>query len=281
MISIMPRMLQQIVPYLKPSGKNANNSVTKTVISDKHNYQIRKIIRDLLAYRYIILSKKSSEKYFARSVKSNALVAHAKRLHANVYVQRGFVLPEHLDSEGMIAFSHDPHQKHAQYFITTLYENDNILASARQIQATKRMGFYSFPILSQANINKDIKSNIMAGKPDEYVEISALIKRQGSSVLAPLYLYRSMWRHSLQEDHNYWLMACDVRLYSRLKLLFGEAIKPIGSVTPYLGGDVIPAILDVKQSHLILGNHTKLVLNPFKKRLRQRLLMFFLGKEEL
>jgi hypothetical protein len=40
-------------------------------------------------------------------------------------------------------------------------------------------------------------------------------------------------------------MACDVRLYYRLKLLYGPALTKIGKQTHYQGGDVIPVALHI------------------------------------
>jgi hypothetical protein len=45
-----------------------------------------------------------------------------------------------------------------------------------------------------------------------------------------------------------WLMACDVRLFQRLKIMLGDAIVQVGKQTVYQGGDVIPAMVKPRQA---------------------------------
>jgi hypothetical protein len=80
-----------------------------------------------------------------------------------------------------------------------------------------------------------------------------LAKQRGVSRLAPLLLYRAMWQHSLEQRHKLWLLACDYRLFARLKLLFGPAIQKAGPVTFYLGSDSVPAVLKLTSSIRAMG----------------------------
>jgi hypothetical protein len=69
-------------------------------------------------------------------------------------------------------------------------------------------------------------------------------------------------------------MACDVRLYERLKVLFGPALKKIGNQTPYPGGDVIPAVLFPQDALAALLDDQP--INPITRRLRHQVIRFLL-----
>lgn len=191
-----------------------------------------------------------SHDYFAHPVETEDHLGQAKRLHAEVYVSRGFVPPEDISKDGTLKRLADPHQHHARYFAVIPGKSDSgeIVAAARQIELDPKKGFDSFPIMRLAHIYPSERAKILRCKPGDFVEISALVKKRGMSSLIPLFLYRAMWHHSLRHEHRYWLMACDVRLYERLKLLFGGAITQIGDVTPYYGGNIVPAKLNLKRS---------------------------------
>lgn len=238
---------------------------------------IRATIRDISTYHHLLSGKKVKTAFASASVYDEELIVQAKKLHAGVYLDRGFISPDHVDAEGIMKIGHDPHQNHSIYFVVS--ENSEIghpiIATARQIAATNELGFDSFPILEQARLFPKEKQRIKRGLPQDYVEISGLAKAYGVSSMAPLFLYRAMWHYSLKTEQKYWLMACDVRLYKRLKLLFGPSIRQIGDVTPYMGGDVIPAILDVPSSLAVLSNAMPIV-NPINRRIRRAILLFFL-----
>jgi hypothetical protein len=171
----------------------------------------------------------------------------AKRLHALVYLRRGFVDIQDI-SNGHIGTRSDPHQKHAVYFVAMDKKHHMVLATARQIHAQRIDGHRSFPMIVQANLYEKTRRWIEAHEPKACVEISALAKHQAADSVTPLLLYRAMWHQSIREHHKVWLMACDVRLYGRLKILFGPAIRKAGKVTAYYGGRVVPAVLDVQGS---------------------------------
>jgi len=215
--------------------------------------------------------------FASASIYDEELILKAKKLHASVYLNRGFISLDHLNAQGVLKLDHDPHQFHATYFVVT--ENSEIgnpiIATARQISATEELGFDSFPILDKARLFPKDKRRIKRGLPQDYVEISGLAKAVGVSSMAPLFLYRAMWHYSLTTEQKYWLMACDVRLYKRLKLLFGPSIRQIGESSLYQGGDVIPAILDIPSSLAVVSN-TMPIFNPLNRQIRRAILIFFL-----
>lgn len=178
----------------------------------------------------------------------------AKKLHAAEYLARGFIEENDIFDE-IIHEDSDPYQKHAIYFVVK--NKQNVVGVARQIiyKGTGEMK-ESFPILVKANIYSRYRAKIERQHPHTIVEISALVKRRGESSIVPIVLYRSLWQYSRKHGHDFWIMACDVRLYHRLRLLFGPAILKIGKTTPYFGGDVVPSALHIPSSEYYLRQHT-------------------------
>ena len=171
----------------------------------------------------------------------------AKKLHASVYLAKDFVSESDLE-EDIIHHRSDPHQNHAEYFVVK--RRNVVVAVARQI-VYKGVGEHheSYPVLSKAIIFERSRQRIISHHPKEIVEISALVKMKGESSIVPLLLYRALWRHSYKKKHRLWIMACDVRLYERLKILFGATLTRIGQRTPYKGGDVIPVAIDLPRAY--------------------------------
>lgn len=180
----------------------------------------------------------------------------AKKLHAKVYLERTFIDSEDVGKDGTIHHEADPHQRHSDYFVVVDKDRpDKVLATARQIKTVN--GHHDLPVLVQARVNRRSHSNILKVTPEHCIEISGLAKEKDVPSEAALELYRSMWLYSIEHGHKYWLMACDVKLYKRLKILFGSSIKRIGRQTSYKGGDIIPCSLDLDKSHIVLTRNLK------------------------
>lgn len=207
--------------------------------------RLKRKVKDSLTYARVLSNTDFASLYEVKKLSSEDTddILAAKRLHAAVYLSIGFV--DHTDiSEGIIHDLSDPHQHHAQYFVVK--RGQTVVAVARQITYKGEGPHHeSFPVLDKAILSERSRQRILAVHPHEITEISALVKKSGESPLAPILLYRALWRHSLHSNHRVWVMACDVRLYERLKLLFGPALKKIGQRTPYKGGDVIPVTIDI------------------------------------
>lgn len=205
------------------------------------------------------------------------LLDDARKLHASVYLAKGFVSPQDLDESGRLHTIADSHQNHSHYFVITLEEDgvESVVATARQIEAKETKGVSSFPIVEKSKIYNRALAEISSQNPYACVEISGLAKRRGTSPAAILLLYREMWYRSLRDGHTLWLMACDVKLYDKLSILFEGAIQKIGAKTSYQGGDVIPAMLRPQEALGSLINVTK--ASKFRKRVfRKKLLEFLL-----
>lgn len=206
---------------------------------------LKRKIKDSLTYARVLSNYEFASRYYVKMLTPEDTddIYAAKRLHAAVYLSRGFV--DHTDiSEGIIHDVSDPHQHHSQYFVVK--RGSEVVAVARQITYKGEGAHHeSFPILDKAILSERSRRRILSIHPHEITEISALVKKSGESPIAPILLYRELWRHSLRHKHRVWVMACDIRLYERLKLLFGPALTKIGQRTPYKGGDVIPVTINI------------------------------------
>ena len=215
----------------------------------------RHTMSDFYTYLRLFKSEPNVGRYTVSIAKegSEELLA-AKKLHAAEYLARGFIEAKDI-SEGVIHKRSDPYQSHAIYFVVK--NKQNVVGVARQIVYKGSGGMNeSFPILDKANIYPRYRAKIEGQQPQCIVEISALVKKRGESSIVPIVLYRSLWQYSRKHGHEFWVMACDIRLYHRLRLLFGPAILQIGKITPYFGGDIVPAALHIPSSEYYLREHT-------------------------
>ncbi len=208
--------------------------------------------------------------------RTHDLVDDAQKLHASIYLSRGYVSEEDVDETGRLHKLSDSHQEHSHYFVVTVEENgvENVVATARQIESVEPLGMNSFPIIKRSKIYQRSLFEIMGQTPESCIEISGLAKKRGTNSAAVLLLYREMWYRSLRDGHTLWLMACDVVLYEKLIILFEGAIQKIGSRTSYQGGDVIPAMIRPLEVLDSLISATK--SSHYQKRVFRRKLLSFL-----
>ncbi len=231
-------------------------------------------IRDLIHYSRAF-SRQEHTGMVVKEVDDEAYLIAAKKLHASVYLGRGFVQPEDVD-DGILTEIADPHQKHSTYFVVTEKNSGHIIATSRQIEANGRKKHNSFALMGKAFLYPGAVRRIKSHQPEDAVEISGLAKQRGVSKLAPLLLYRAMWHRSLKSKHKLWLLAIDSKLFIRLKLLFGPTIRKSGRVTPYYGGDVVPATLDVQASVVGLNRCLKKA-TPLQRPLRMAVIRFMIN----
>lgn len=241
----------------------------------KSKQHIKKAARDFTAIRRMVKGLHQIEPHsIARGDLENLgeEIIAAQKLHAEVYLRRGFIEKKDIHG-GRMTHKADPHQQHALYFVVKKSKQDGtkqIVATARQIYHHPDKGFLSFPVVERANLNLEMLKSLVSHNPEKCVEISGLAKHRDTSSATVLLLYRAMWHYSLEQKHQLWVMACDVRLYRRLRLLFGPAIKQIGEETPYRGGNVIPAMLNPQEA-----------LTEFIRISRRRALMFGISRKVL
>ena len=105
----------------------------------------------------------------------------AKSLHAQVYLENGFIADKQLNRNGHIKLEHDPYQAHSGYFVVIekLGRVERVVATARQIKATGHKGHASFPTMAKLKLEPHVRSAIESLDPKDCVEISALAKEKG------------------------------------------------------------------------------------------------------
>lgn len=202
--------------------------------------------------------------------------AAARKLHAEVYLRKGFIYEQDVDSDGFITLAADPYQAHATQFVICRIQADGseeVVATSRLIFSCKK-GLADLPLLQQAKLYPDIAKSIANYDHKKSAEVSGLVKRQGVSMIATLLLYRLMWRYSLERGDELWLMACSPALFRRLKRLFGETVTQIGDPAHYTGEDVIPAMVEVQRGSEMLKKRAQ-TRHPWKRIINKELLAFF------
>ena len=225
-----------------------------------------RLIKRRLIGQTIQLEKQVSQDTHSFVVKKHAeitpaLLGEAKKLHASIYLERSYIDHSDVGSNGYMNYRADPHQRHSEYFIAIDKNYPNkVLVTVRQIRAD--IGHDQLPILSLARLKTKSKSEVLSVASSQITEISGLAKAHGVPSAAVLELYFAMWSESMKRSDKIWLMACDVKLYNRLKILFGGTITRIGKRTRYKGGDIIPCKLELSASHvkLLKNLHSKHLL---------------------
>lgn len=206
--------------------------------------KIVRLLRDYVRFQRLF-SQNNSGGYHAYALDEThtSILEEAKRLHASEYLLRNFVLPEDIH-DGIIHEKSDPHQTHSTYFVVE--KNQTVVALVRLIKYKgKGPAKESFPVLNHAYIYPRSLRRIDDLRPEQIVEVSALVKKRGESSIATMMLYAQITHYVIRHRHRLFIMACDLRLYERLKILFGPAMTKIGRQTPYQGADVMPIAIDV------------------------------------
>jgi hypothetical protein len=231
-------------------------------------------VRDFIDY-LLAFKRKEFTGLEVLEVNNHDHLLAAKKLHAKVYLERGFVGARDVDKNDILTTKKDPYQGHSVYFLVIDKKTKEVIATARQILALPGQEHESFPLVKYTSLYTKAYDMISAHDPKLCVEISGLAKKRGASKLAPLLLYRAMWHYSLKQHHTLWLLTCDVRLFARLKLLFGPAILRVGRTNFYLGSDVVPAVLKV-QSGVTELRHSLITSTPVARALRRRVTRFLI-----
>ncbi|HSE60743.1 MAG TPA: hypothetical protein VLA88_00440 [Candidatus Saccharimonadales bacterium] len=236
--------------------------------------RLQKHLRDLIDYWRAFRRQEYTE-LKVHKVNTDDYITAARKLHAEVYLDRKFVKPKDIVN-GFLTSKIDSYYKHSQYFVVTNKKTGAIIATARQINAINSKGHNSFAMFKHTPLYKRSIKLITRHDPVDCVEISGLAKHRGVSKIAPLLLYRAMWQHSVEQKHKLWLLACDYRLFVRLKLLFGPAIQKAGRASYYLGSNSVPAILNVPTS-LRAMNRAVSGATFYERWLRRRVTRFMLN----
>ncbi|NCU30749.1 methyltransferase domain-containing protein [Candidatus Saccharibacteria bacterium] len=242
----------------------------------KHNKLKRLLNKKLYHFLDVIISYQAPAweelvgKYEVCSLNDHNQLLEAKRLHAEVYLDRNFITEQVLQ-DGVIKLEADPHQEHANYFGVINKESRAVEAIARQIPHKEGV---CLPIFERVKLKKDYSYV----ERREIVEISAFVKRRGVDSRTLLLLFNEMFTHSKAQGHRYWLMAVDKKVYWRLKTLFGPVIRRIGPETFYMGSIVVPAEIDMDEVGRLLKRGYYFSLPPLRS-IRRILYLYFTASE--
>lgn len=241
-------------------------SILRKLLPERIYHQID----TLQTYRPIPFENLRS-RYSVRLLSKGYSLEDAKRLHASVYLKRGFVDQTDVKN-GKLHHRADPYQRHAYYF-GVFDENNEVVALARQIYQNESN--YTLPIFKYIKLYKEYRHL----HPSQVVEISAFVKSKGTDSRALLLLFHAMMQHSKIQRHRYWLLACDTRVYWRLKSLFGPVIRKVGPETFYMGSNVVPAEIDIDLAPKYLKRGYRMSMPPTRS-IRKFLYSSFTEPEE-
>ena len=194
-----------------------------------------------------------AKRYKVRRVTEGRYLNEAKKLHASVYLAHDFVTKKDITKAGHLMTRADPHADHAEYFVAIDSKSDAVVALVRQIYQDSG---YRLPVFHHSLTQADYSH----AHRDDIVEISAFAKKPGTDSRVTLLLFREMLRHSRQKGHQYWVFACDSKVYRSLKTLFGKLLRKTGPETFYMGSLVVPAEVDLdRAAHQLRRNYRKSV----------------------
>lgn len=175
----------------------------------------------------------------ARLLTDEAETLQARRLHASVYLDAGYITHEDLAADGTVGSSKDPWPAVSTYF--AVVRDGVVAATSRQICLVDPA---HLPALRLAGLDEAEVAKVLDLPPAAVVEISALAAGREALATDVTAVYARMWRESLERGHQVWIMAVDRRLYVQLRRVFaGPALRPIGPVQDHLGSAVVPAAL--------------------------------------
>jgi hypothetical protein len=183
-----------------------------------------------------------------------SLIREARQLIATSYLKLGFIEPEHIDEEGVLAEEHDPYMTHSEYYLIRKSvegsEEPIITSTIRKIIFNSEKGKESFPVMEHSDkFYPESQDQIEKVGLENCVEISALAKIKTDDPMESLKLYRSMWQEALtrrgtDKEEKLWIMASSPVLFDKFKIIFNGAVKRIGPNLDYPGQETIPALLD-------------------------------------
>lgn len=219
---------------------------------------------------YYRMLDKEPDNYECYQANDSEVLKEAKVLHANVYFSKGYVKPDEINEEGILHAEGDPYQKFAHYFVVRRVDTQKVVALGRLIYAPPDTVLADFQMLTHMALFEEEKPRILRHGVKHALEVSAVVKAPGESSLAVLLLYREMWRFSLQNKCQVWLMACNSNLFTSLKTLFGSALHQVGPRQPFRNHQFVPAMVELEPAYKILSRNSaprRLFRNPVQHKL--------------
>ncbi len=176
-----------------------------------------------------------------------ARIDECRRLVTERYLGEGYIGTNDLEPDtGLMNSQVDPYYKHSEYFWAT-DSFGNVEATIRLIHhpGGNNSGWL-FPMQREFDIdpvNEQLIQRNIADNQAAVVEISGLAERKGADGFVALDMYRRMWQHSMASGYDVCLISADIRLYNKLKSMFGEAVTGVGDSKMVMGSQTVPAIL--------------------------------------
>jgi len=185
-----------------------------------------------------------------RAVRSAAELLAVRRLHAQCYVDAGYVNEEELDQYGLIDDAWVPY---SDYFAAVDTDEDTVVGTCRIIRPSVR----GFPAFEQATSDEAL-SVFASLDPNQCIEVSALAtSREGLQNMAvSAALYGLVWREAIRARRAYMLALMDDRLLRIMRRWFMAPFEPIGASDYYMGSQSTPVAMYIPRCYDVLRERT-------------------------
>lgn len=175
-----------------------------------------------------------------RLLESEADLLRGRRLHAQRYLEAGFV--DRLDEGGLI---NDPWVTVSTY-LGAFDATDRIVGVVRLIPSTVR----GLPVTDDFELSDAGRRQLADVPQHALAEISALAVRSGQTAARSGYVAGALYRAAVQHSvvvcgHTHWVAALDVRVKRHLIRRHGFLFEDLGPSRRYLGSETVPAVLDL------------------------------------
>lgn len=191
---------------------------------------------------------------------SNDTEMHKVRtLHAECYVDAGYVSADELDTNGYIT---DPWVPYSDYYAAhDTTAGDEIVGTCRIIRPSVR-GFPAFQETSTSEEALDVFARL---DPNLCVEVSALatprVGVQNMAISAAL--YGLVWQESVRRGRAYMLAVMDNRLLRIMRRWFEFPFEPLGPTSTYMGSPSTPVSMYLPRTIEILSTSNPEALRFF------------------
>lgn len=178
-----------------------------------------------------------------RPVDNSEEMMAARRLHAQCYLDAGYISDADLSSDRII---HDDWVAFSDYFVAVDTDADEIVGTCRIIRPSVR----GFPCFQHFALREDAQSIFRTMDPNRCSEISALATpRNGLQNMAiSAALYGMVWRESIRNSRAYMLAIVDDRLLRIMRRWFEFPFEAIGEPTFYMGARTTPVAMYIPRT---------------------------------